>query len=402
MKKLKHVILLVALLGAFVSQAQPSKVETVRMILEDTDPSAVKDIRECKRLIDDAKEHPKTSNSPKMWVYRAAVYFEIARKVDDLNKETPDAIKIAAESLFKCSETDVKSQWKEQFDFYLLNVANVLFNAAVSEYQAAKYDKALEYYQLTSKLIPLDTKGDLKTININEDLVLQYSYYAAMAKGDTKLTKEYITKLIDHNFNDPKIFSALAKVHLDELDTTSALKALATGRERFSTDQDLMNMELDIYLKQGKTDILLKKLADAIAADDQNKIYYFARAATYEKLGKADLAELDYLKSVELDPEYYDANFNLGVLQVNKARPVIEQLQKTYKKVEQDALDLKIKKFYSDALKYFEKCWEIGVPNGDKKESYDLVENMQRLYKNVGNEAKEAEMKALKETILTK
>jgi tetratricopeptide (TPR) repeat protein len=402
MKKLKHVILLVALLGAFVSYAQPSKVETVRMILEDTDPSAVKDIRECKRLIDDAKEHPKTSNSAKMWVYRAAVYFEIARKVDDLNKETPDAIKIAAESLFKCSETDAKSQWKEQFDFYLLNVANVLFNAAVSEYQSAKYDKALEYYQLTSKLIPLDTKGDLKTININEDLVLQYSYYAAMAKGDTKLTKEYITKLIDHNFNDPKIFSALAKVYLDELDTTSALKALATGRERFSSDQDLMNMELDIYLKQGKTDILLKKLADAIAADDQNKIYYFARAATYEKLGKADLAESDYLKSVELDPEYYDANFNLGVLQVNKARPIIEQLQKTYKKVEQDALDLKIKKFYGDALKYFEKCWEIGVPNSDKKESYDLVENMQRLYKNVGNESKEAEMKALKETILTK
>ena len=56
----------------------------------------------------------------------------------------------------------------------------------------------------------------------------------------------------------------------------------------------------------------------------------------------------------------------------------------------------------SDALIYFEKCWEIGVPNGDKKESYDLVENMQRLYKNVGNESKEAEMKELKETILTK
>jgi tetratricopeptide (TPR) repeat protein len=402
MKKLKHVILLVALLGAFVSYAQPSKVETVRMILEDTDPSAVKDIRECKRLIDDAKEHPKTSNSPKMWVYRAAVYFEIARKVDDLNKETPDAIKIAAESLFKCSETDVKSQWKEQFDFYLLNVANVLFNAAVSEYQSAKYDKALEYYQLTSKLIPLDTKGDLKTININEDLVLQYSYYAAMAKGDTKLTKEYITKLIDHNFNDPKIFSALAKVYLDELDTTSALNILDKGRTKFADDKDLLFMKIDIFIKQGNTGKLFDELKVAIGIDDQNEILYFARATTYEKIGKLDSAEMDYKKALEIKPDYYDANFNLGVLQVNKARPVIEQLQKTYKKVEQDALDLKIKKFYSDALIYFEKCWEIGVPNGDKKESYDLVENMQRLYKNVGNESKEAEMKELKETILTK
>lgn len=402
MKKLKHVILLAAVLGAFISNAQPSKVETVRMILEDTDPNVVKDIRECKRLIDEAKEHPKTANSPKMWVYRAAVYFEIARKVDDLYKETPDAIKTAADALLKCAETDKNGDWKDQFDFYLLNVANVLFNAAVNEYQNKNYDKAIDYYQTTLKFIPLDTKGDLKTININEDLIYQYSYYAAMAKGDNKLTKEYINKLIDHKFNDPKIYSALAKVYLDELDTTSALKALTTGRERFSSDQDLMNMELDIYLKQGKTDVLIKKLDDAIAADDQNKIYYFARAATYEKLGKMEVAEKDYQKAVEIDPDYYDANFNLGVLNVNKARPLIEQLQKTYKKQEQEALDLQIKQVYTKALTYFEKCWEIGVPNNDKKETYDLLESMQRLYKNVGNAAKESEMKELKEAMLKK
>ena len=399
MKRVKRVILLVALLGAFISKAQPSKVETVRMILEDTDPNAVKDLRECKRLIDEAKEHPKTANSPKMWVYRAAVYFEISRKLDDLSKETPDAVKTAAEALFKCQETDVKKQWAVQFDLYLLNVSNVLFNAAVSEYQNKNYEKAIDYYQLTLKLIPFDTKGDLKTININEDLIYQYSYYAAMAKGDNKLTKEYINKLIDHKFNDPKIFSALAKVYLDEMDTVNALKTLAIGRERFSSDQDLMNMELDIYLKQGKTDILIKKLDDAIAADDQNKIYYFARAATYEKLEKPDLAEKDYMKCAELDPEYYDANFNLGVLNVNKARPVIEQLQKTYKKADQDVLESQIKVVYNKALFYFEKCREIGVPNGDKKETYDLLDNMQRLYKNVSNTVKESEMKKLKDEL---
>ena len=331
----------------------------------------------------------------KMWVYRGAVYFEIARKLDDLNKETPDAIKIAAESLFKCKETDVKKQWTDQCDFYLLNVANVLFNAGVAEYQNKNYDKAIDYYQTTLRIIPYDTKGDLKTININEDLIYQYSYYAAMAKGDNKLTREFITKLVERNFNDPKIYTALAKVYLDELDTSSALKTLTTGRERFSADQDLMNMELDIYLKLGKTDILLKKLEDAIAADDQNKIYFFARAATYEKLSKPELAEKDYARAIEIDPDYYDANFNLGVLNVNKARPLIEQLQKTYTKVEQDKLEVKIKEVYTVALKYFEKCLEIGVPNDDKKEKFELIESMQRLYKNVGNKEKEAEMKAL-------
>ena len=401
MKRVKHVILLAALLGAFVSKAQPSKVETVRMILEDTDPNAVKDLRECKRLIDDALAHPKTANSPKMWVYRAAVYFEISRKIDDLNKETPDAVKTAAEALFKCAETDVKHQWKEQFDFYLLNVSNVLFNAAVSEYQNKNYDKAIDYYQITLKLIPFDTKGDLKTININEDLIYQYSYYAAMAKGDNKLTKEYINKLIDHKFNDPKIYSALAKVYLDEMDTTNALKTLATGREIFKTDKDILFMELDIYLKQGKTGILLQKLRIAIDIDPENEVLYFARAATYEKIEKIDSAEIDYNEAIKLKPDYYDANYNIGVIQVNKAKPIIEKLQKTYKKADQDALEAQIKVVYNKALVYFEKCWEIGVPNDDKKESYDLLDNMQRLYKNVGNTLKETEMKDLKEIVLS-
>ena len=381
--------------------AQSSKVETVRMVLEDTDPNAVKDIRECKRLIDAALEHPKTANDPKMWVYRAAVYFEISRKADDLNKETPNAIKLAADALFKCNETDLKGKWKEQFDFYLLNIANVLFNAAVSDYQAKNYERALDYYQVTLRLIPLDPKGDLKTINISEDLVYQYSYYAAMAKGDNALTKIYIDKLIEHKFNDPKIYSAKAKVCLDEKDTTAALNALNEGRAIFKEDKDLLFMKIDIYIKQSQTNKLLTELNAAITIDDQNSVLYFARATTYEKIGKLDSAESDYKEAIKYNPEYYDAYFNLGVFQVNKARPLIEQLQKTYKKVEQDALELKIKQEYTNALTFFERCWEIGVPNKDKKESYDLIESMQRLYKNTDNSIKEAEMKALKETIFS-
>lgn len=395
MRKLKHLFLLALIAASVGAMAQPSKVETVRMILEDPDPNAVKDLRECKRLIDESLEHPKTANSPKMWVYRAAVYFEIANINNDITKETPDAIKTAADALFKCNETDVKKQWSDQMDLYLPNIAKLLFNTAVFEYQQKNFDKALSFYLLTLNLIPLDKKGDLKTNNINEDLIYQYSYYAAMAKGDNAQTKDFINKLIDRKFNDPKIYSALAKVYLDEKDTTNALKTLQTGRERFATDVDLMNMELDIYLKQGKTDVLLKKLSDAIDADDQNKIYYFARAATYEKMEKVDLAEKDYAKAVEIDPDYYDANFNLGVLQVNKARPIIEKLQKTYAKADQDKLEAQIKEVYTKALVYFEKCMEIGVPDNNKKEKFELISSMQRLYKNVGNTAKEAEFKKM-------
>jgi tetratricopeptide (TPR) repeat protein len=399
MKKIKHLAIVLVLLGtSYGSFAQSSNVETVRMILEDPDPNAEKDLKYCKKLIDEASVHPKTANSPKMWVYKAAVYFEIARKPDQpIYFETPAAIKIAADALLKCHETDLKKAWSDQFDFYLLNVANVLFNAGVGKYQSKSYDTAIDYYQTTLKFIPLDTKGDLKTINITEDLIYQYSYYSAMAKGDNVQTKNYINKLIERNFNDPKIYSALAKVNLEDKDTSAALEALAKGRTKYTSDQDLLNMELDIYLKQGKTDVLIKKLDDAIAENDQNEIYYFARGATYDKLNKIDLAEKDYLKAMEIKPDYYDAVYNLGVLEVNhKANPLIEKLKVTYKKAEIEALDAQITVLYTKGLVYFEKCLEMGVPNNDKSELISLLTNMQRLYKNIGNSAKEAEMKELK------
>jgi len=398
MRYLKSLVLLAFITSSFVITAQNSKVETVRLILEEPDPNAVKDLRECKSLIDAALVHPKTANSPKMWVYRGAVYFEIASD-SILFKEFPDALFVSSDALFKCKETDVKNQWSDQSDYYLLNVANKLFNAGVSEYQNKNYDKAIQYYQTTLRIIPYDKKGDLKTVNINEDLIYQYSYYASMAKGDNTKTKEYINKLIDRNFNDPNIYTALAKVYLEEFDTTNALRILTKGRELFSSNDDLMNMELDVYLRTGKTDILLKKLDDAIALDDQNKIYYFARASTYDKMNKPDLAEKDYRKALELDPDYYDAIFNIGVLHVNRARPLIEQLQKVYKRDEQDAIEIKIKEVYSEALKYFEKCLEIGVPGNNRKEKFELIESMQHLYKNTGNKDKEMEMKKLKEEI---
>jgi hypothetical protein len=50
--------------------SQASKVETVRMILEDADATVEKDLRECKANIDAALENPKTADDPKMWYYR--------------------------------------------------------------------------------------------------------------------------------------------------------------------------------------------------------------------------------------------------------------------------------------------------------------------------------------------
>jgi tetratricopeptide (TPR) repeat protein len=138
-------------------------------------------------------------------------------------------------------------------------------------------------------------------------------------------------------------------------------------------------MELNICMAQGKQDVLLKKLNDALAIDEENVTLLFVRGNVYDnfasgaskiakngrdtsvilsKKAKAQTvaaqrtklensakyyfklsdslfrmnkeyvakAEADYIKVIELKDDYIDAYFNLGALTNNKTTEIVEKM----------------------------------------------------------------------------
>jgi tetratricopeptide (TPR) repeat protein len=308
--------------------------------------------------------------------------------------ENPNSINIATESFFKSKETDAKNKYTENADFYLLYCAIGLYNNGINFYNAKEYRKAVETYQKVLLITPLDKKGDLKRNSggeVTEEKITQFMYYAAQADGNYKDAKTYILRLIALNYRDPRIYADIANILLMEKDTAAALSYVEKGRAIKEDDKNLINMELDIYLKQGKLQLLLDKLNIAIEGDPENKIYYFARAVSYEGLGNTEKAEADYKKATEVDPEYYDAYYNVGVMYVNKCNPLIEKYQKTYKQAEIDALEAEMNKFYKIAIVNFAKAFEN--PGMTISEKVDMATTMKRIYSKVGDTAKVDEMK---------
>jgi len=161
----------------------------------------------------------------------------------------------------------------------------------------------------------------------------------------------------------------------------------------FENDKMLINMELDIYLKQGRSGELIQKLDNAIASDDQNPMYYFARAITYEGMKDKEKAEADYKKTIEIDPNFYDAYYNLGVLYINKSNALVEKLDQVYKQSEFDKIDGEITALYKVAIGYFESALEN--PEMGEVERKDLAGTMKRIYAKLKNESKVAEMKSI-------
>ncbi|MCA0428043.1 MAG: hypothetical protein LCH37_11460 [Bacteroidetes bacterium] len=459
MKKLISALLMLASLQGF---AQKSKVESAALYLRNGE------IEDAKKSIDEAVLHEDTKADPKAWFYLTAVYDTIYRNPAYAALAGTDLVDKFFNGCKKCIEYDAKARYSYYCkDQAIINAAFMLYNKAYNAYDAKDYASAIKYYQNTLEVIPYDKNEDLKKNNLSENNIYLYMAYAAVQGEDKPKAKQYLQKLIDLNYQDHLIHMQMVNIYLEEKDTTTALQYMDKARSLFPQEKDLINQELNIYLAQGKMDVLIDKLNAALEVNSEDKTLLYVRgnvfdnfANDYLKKSKHDRdtsstlkrkaqtekvpakkqalnnaannftkssatnlnkskefaakAEVDYLKVVELDPDYIDAYFNLGAMNNNRSTEIVEQINniqantqaeydKKYKplKQRQDSV-------LNVSLGYFKRALEIAeTKSEDTKESKaekkaylnDILFSMQQVYANLGDEKKTIEMKKRREEL---
>jgi len=122
-----------------------------------------------------------------------------------------------------------------------------------------------------------------------------------------------------------------------------------------------------------QTDDALQKLAIAKAGDPQNVSYVFAESSLYDRLGRFEDAERSYKACIEMDPNFFDANFNLAVLYFNKAVKIYEDASKitdntAYEKVKTEGDNVLLQ-----AAPYMEKAHEIDPTDRSSLETLKTI-----------------------------
>jgi tetratricopeptide (TPR) repeat protein len=405
MKKMKiknGILTLVLLAITTLTFAQSHNVTSAAIIFKqynserDTLVKALK-IKEAKEFIDQAYNNESTSNEPKMWMVRAKIYKIISFNYSDLDG---GAIFKATESHLKCMQPHPKKKnkiiiykkWDENEVFEgLIQCANKLFNLAVESYQEGNFQESLNLYEPIYKVIELDDEGKLKSIKITTESVLYNSYLAAKAMKNNELSKSFLQKLMDINSIRPSIYSSMSNIYLEEGNNERALEFLTLGREIFNTDQGLINSEIDLYLKLGKSDELIKKLSNAIELDSINDIFYVIRGTCYQNRGDITKAIFDYNKALEINFEQATALNNISSCYLLQAEPIIKKmnnlsLSQTSKF---NKLKLDLRSLYLKTLPFLKKYLELN-PN-DKQILNVLVEVYTKL--DMYKEAKEVKLK---------
>ena len=331
--------------------------------------------------IDKAIVNEKTSGKAKTWFTRGEIYQGMLESpIYSKQLQPGEGLQKAYESYAKTIELDTKTgEFGKQADTRMDGLYGRAFNDAVTSYNAKDYDKAVAGYKLASQIKPQDTTAVL------------YSAYASEAKQDFASAKASYNQLLGMNYKSVTLYSRLFQMAKLQKNDAEATKVLQQALTAYPTNKAFMLEDLNMSLATGKGEDALGKINKSIAADPSNSNLYAVRGSMYDQQKKSDLALADYKKAVELDPKNFDAQFNLGVYNYNKAADAYTKASKmdlkTYQ-VQGKKFEVEGKRYFEAAVPYFEKSLEI-QPN-----DRNTLTSLKKIYFRLGRTADSARLEA--------
>lgn len=427
---------------ALASNAQNYRIEDALSEIKNGNYSVAKE------AIDEAAANSSTSNSPKMWKVKGDVYYYIAVDTNYSHIDA-NASYVSLESYIKCVEVE-KPEKKKKYTPEALNAmvysAGAVYNKAFFFYEKSEFAKSLQYFEILLTAYDTDTTNNTQKKLVPKNDIVQNCANIAIKANDNAKAQKYLQDMI----NDPKYLSANAYVQLSYMyleggDTTKALDIIDKGRKKIPDDKTLFNQELSIYTQLGKIKILLTKLTEVLKNEPNNTLYLFYRGAIVndnaiklmetapqysdsasearknakkatkpadKKKYTAQMdafiaqrdsiynvtkgmfadAEKDYNEALLIDPYYYDALFNMGVMFFNMNKELVDKYNfidvysKTADAEEKEVKD-QMQALYKKALEYLEKAYEI------KTDDDGLRLALQQTYSQLGNNEKSEEMR---------
>lgn len=260
--------------------------------------------------IEQAVENPKANIKNKTWRYRGDIYLNISRD-SALFAAYPDALVKAKESFMKAIELDPKGSYAQETTIGLGQVQMQASNAGIGNYNSGDFGAAGQLFDLAAEIASAFETVDTMAV-----------YNSALCYEKAGNLEMAVTRYQDCaaiGYQVPNVYLFISNLYRNAERVDEALATLQAARELYPREQSLIIEELNIYLTNQEFDKAKENLAIAAEQDPTNEILWFSLGSVLDNLGNSDEAIGAYIKALEIAPDYFDANYNLGALYFNQA-----------------------------------------------------------------------------------
>jgi len=270
-----------------------------------------------KEAIDKAIVHPKTVDDAKTWMYRGIIYLNLVFS-DDYANLSEDPLQESFTSFKKAIELDPEDKLKraDDIDPRVEAIGQQYFAIGVDDFNASEYNKAADKFKKSFDVAAFANKVDT--------LALLNAALASVRAEEYQQSLDYYQELLEIGFNESDVYKNMALAHRNLGNNDAMFATLRTGREKYPDDSGLMLEEINAYLSIGQGAKVVDDLKLLIEKDPTNYSIFFVLGTIYGDEANAEMfdleqAELYYTKSLEINPDYYDAVYNLGALYINES-----------------------------------------------------------------------------------
>jgi tetratricopeptide (TPR) repeat protein len=346
-----------------------------------------KDLVKAKEFIDKAVTYPEAATDAKVWYYRGGIYLDIqlspAKAV-----LAPDAINVAYEAYQKAKVLDTKEEYKSDIVVRLSAIGGEFFNEGISFFQQNNFDGAMPLFE---KAINIGKENQIIDTLANYGAALCLEKKASADKAFLDKAIAQYQYLVDIKMKEVSIYTSLANLYKDKGDLEKGSAIINLGKVQFPGNTDLIITEANMYISTNNHAKAVESLMVAKEKEPNNVSVLYAIGVTYdllkndtklpdaERAGYFDKAISAYKETIALDPNYFDAVFNLGAIYFNKGGDVINEANKLpiNESAKYEKLLAEGNNYLNLALPYLEKC-EVLQPL-DKSTLVSLKEIYTRL-----------------------
>ncbi len=362
----KVTLILVGLLFAgSVALAQKGKVTSALTYLDNGE------IEKAWQAIQAAEQNPKTANYFKTYYAKGRILQRIGESKDPkIRNMVDEPLKKAWENYQKAIQLDEKKKIHKSIEIYLPMLNADFINAAVEEFKKKEFKSAMEYFDYALKV------GEDPVFNGIVDTSIIYN--AGLSAYNGKIWNkaiEYLTQAKDLDYGGGAAYVLLKNAYLEKGDTLTGLKVLQEGFEKYPTEKTIIFELINYYLLvEDNSQAAIDYINKAMQQDPENASLYFAKGLALDKLGKHEEAIEAYKQSIEKDPTYLNAYYNLGALIFNDGVTMFNKCNEIMDNEKFKECVKQADEKFKESLPYLEKAHEL-----DPKE-INTLETLKVLY----------------------